>query len=158
MLFRLPAAARMTATQTLRSVLSALSVPETLSQQRRLKGTIPLTRSLCGPPTPLGRVTGRPRQHASSNETITIAPFAAWAAPKLFIRVFHSLSSPAPLLFHPAADPLWFRRTSIWLTTGWTMIWGRCSQRKRGGFKRILTDPEGKRRLHLQLLEIRTIT
>lgn len=48
--------------------------------------------------------------------------------------VCHSLNSPARQLFHPATNQPWFQRRSIWLMTGWRMIWRKCSQRRRGGF------------------------
>lgn len=82
--------------------------------------------------------------------------FEAWAAQKLFARVCQSLSSPAspahPLL-HPAASRLWFQKRSTWLTTGWKMIWGKFSRRRREGFE---WSREGRTPTHFQQPEART--
>lgn len=80
-------------------------------------------------------------------------PFEAWAVQKLFSRVCHSLSHLALLLFSPATNQLWFLRRSIWLTTGWRMIWGKFSRRRRGGFE---WSREGRTLTHSQQPEVRT--
>lgn len=147
MWFRRPAAAQTAATPTARSVLSVPSVPDTPSQPLRVRRRIPQPRSRSGPKAP-----GRPPRPAFSNETSTTAPSAAWAAPKLFVRLFRSSSSPARRPFRP----LWFRRTSIWRTTGWRMIWVRCSRRRRDGFEWILTSQDGRKWLRHRL-EVRII-
>lgn len=127
------AAAQMTANPTALSVLSVLSALDPVSLQHQVKRKFPQTRK---PARSLTRVEREKRLRLLSfHEKSTTVPFEAWAVPKLFSRVCHSLTSPAHQPFHPAVSQLWFLKKSIWLMTGWRMIWGKFSQRRRGGFE-----------------------
>lgn len=122
----------MTVTLTVPSVLSALYAQDTVSQQPRVKRKFLQTRT----PTPFEKMPGRLLWHLSSSKRSIRVSSEAWAAPNLVSKACRNPSCPAHLLFPPAINQHWFLRRSMWLTTGWRMIWKKSSQRKRGGLER----------------------
>lgn len=153
--FRLTAAAQMTVTPTPRSVLSVRSVNGLVSRQLRVRKNLLRTKNPPQFPARDQKARGRPPHRPSSHERSTTAPSGAWGAPKHVSRVSRSLSSPAHLPFHPATDRLLFLRKSMWLT-GWKMIWGKSSRRKRGGFEWSRMGKEGRKFFCLLKLEVKT--